>query len=72
MKLNGKKIAVYRMKKGLSLKALSELSGIDAGTINRLEHGKASPRPRTVKALCEALEVSFEELFTIVDQPSGR
>lgn len=72
MKLNGKKIALYRMKRGLSLKALSELSGIDSGTINRLEHGKASPRPRTVKSLCEALEVPFEELFTIVEQPGGR
>lgn len=72
MKLNGEKIAVYRMKKGLTLKALAELSGIDSGTINRLEHGKASPRPRTVRALCEALEAPFEDLFTIIEQPSGR
>ena len=36
MILNAEKIAIYRMKKGLSLKALSELSGVDAGTINRI------------------------------------
>lgn len=71
VKLNGTNVALYRIKKGLTLKALSELSGIDAGTINRLEKGKSNPRPRTVKHICEALDASFDELF-IVEQEANK
>lgn len=65
MQISGEKIALFRLKRGLSLRAVSEISGIDTVTINRLELGKSNPRPKTVKALCDALGASFDDLFTV-------
>lgn len=63
--IHGNKIAFYRVERGLSLRELSMLSGVDPGTINRLENGLSTPRAKTVKALCNALNVPISELFDI-------
>ena len=63
--VHGNKVAFYRVKRGLSLRDLSALSGVDPGTINRLENGLSAPRAKTVKALCDALEVPISKLFDV-------
>lgn len=64
-------VAEHRYKKGLTLQDLSRISGINAGTINRIEQGVSSPRPKTAKALCEALGADFNDLFIQVAQKEG-
>lgn len=68
--VRGNKIAYFRMKQGLSLRELAQISGVDSGTINRLENGRSQPRARTVKALCDALNVPFEVLFICFNDDS--
>lgn len=63
--VRGNRIAYYRIERGLSLRELSRISGIDSGTINRLENGLSAPRAKTVKTLCDALGVPISELFDI-------
>lgn len=63
--VRGNRIAYFRIKRGLSLRDLSLMSGVDSGTINRLENGLSKPRAKTVKALCDALDVSISELFDV-------
>ena len=63
--VHGNRVAFYRVKCGLSLRDLSALSGVDQGTINRPENGLSAPRAKTVKALCDALEVPISELFDV-------
>lgn len=63
--VKGNRIAYYRIERGLTLRELSRISGVDSGTINRLENGLSEPRAKTVKALCDALEVPISELFDV-------
>lgn len=63
--VRGNKVAYYRVERGLSLRELSSLSGVDSGTINRLENGRSQPRAKTVRALCNALNVPVSELFDV-------
>ena len=67
-----KKIAVVndsleriRIKNGYSLRKLAEISELNYSTINKLENGKQKTTPETAKKLCDALHVSFEEVFAI-------
>jgi transcriptional regulator with XRE-family HTH domain len=46
-----------RDDKGLTTTALAELSGVDAGTISRLERGIGDPKWSTVRALEVALKL---------------
>ena len=55
-----------RVTKGLSLRKLSEQSGVNYVTISKMENGKTSPNPSTALKVCNALGVKFEELFEIV------
>lgn len=63
--VRGNRIAYYRIEQGLTLRELSRISGVDSGTINRLENGLSEPRAKTVKALCDALGVPISELFDV-------
>lgn len=60
------KIKHLRVKKGLSLRDLSQKTGIAFSTLSLIENGKTSPRPKTAKAIADALEVDFDEIFKIV------
>lgn len=63
--VRGNRIAYYRIERGLTLRELSRISGVDSGTTNRLENGLSVPRAKTVKALCDALEVPILDLFDV-------
>ncbi len=59
MKINlGEKIKEARLRKNLTQKELSALSGVPLNTIYRIEKGTNSPLYVTVNALCTALGIS--------------
>lgn len=54
-----------RTRKGLSERALSELSGVSKSQINNIENGLKHPTVYTLCLLSLALGVSPSELFTM-------
>lgn len=63
----GKKIRDAREAKGLSLRALEAESGVNYSTISYLEKGDFdSPSPKILESLSEALDLSLEDLYSVV------
>lgn len=60
--LLGGNIKRFRLGKGLSQIDLAALTNIEQAKIARLESGQANPTLRTLVRICEALEVSMEDL----------
>ncbi|CBG70001.1 helix-turn-helix transcriptional regulator [Streptomyces sp. LBUM 1478] len=54
-----------RHERKLGVRELARRSGIDAGGLTRLERGKITPQPDTLKALGAALDVPFADLFAM-------
>lgn len=65
IKAKEKAIHELRLKKGLTLRALAEKANIAYITAFNLENKKTCPTPTTVKKVCQALDVSFDEIFEI-------
>lgn len=64
MTILGDKIKYYRIKNGLTLIKLAELSNVGQSTINDIETGKAkNPKMRTLVKLAESLKVDVNEFF---------
>jgi uncharacterized Tic20 family protein len=59
----GKKIIQFRKVKGLTQEMLSELTGLNVRTIQRIESGEVDPRLHTLTTIAEALGVNLEELL---------
>ena len=53
-----------RQAKGYTLDQLSEISGVNRGTIHRIELDQVSPRMDTLDLLCKALGMDFQGFFT--------
>ncbi len=56
-------MAELRERRALTLRELSEMSGVAADTINQIELGHRKARPSTLRKLAKALEVDVRELF---------
>ena len=63
MKVNGVKLRELREQQALSLRELSELSGVNYNAIWRIEVGRTGAQPRTVRKLAAALDVKSKELL---------
>lgn len=59
---NVKKMVETRKRKKISQKELAELSGLSLATIKSYEQGKYTPRPDSIRRICEALDVSEETI----------
>ncbi len=61
------RIEEIRIEKGLTLKQLSELSGVSLDTLSRIQHpenpDKDSPRIITLEQICKAFGIELWELF---------
>jgi transcriptional regulator with XRE-family HTH domain len=57
------RLAELREKRALTLRELSEMSGVAADTINQIELGHRKPRPSTLRKLARALDVDVEEFY---------
>jgi transcriptional regulator with XRE-family HTH domain/predicted Fe-Mo cluster-binding NifX family protein len=66
--LVGHNLREIRSKRGLSLRALAELSGLNVNTLSLVENGKSSPSVGTLQQLAQALDVSMTAFFES-DQP---
>jgi XRE family transcriptional regulator, regulator of sulfur utilization len=62
MSLN-RKITDARKNKGLTQEELADKASVTTRTIQRIESGETVPRNFTLKAIAEALGISFEELI---------
>lgn len=58
----GQDIRKIRTSKGLSMEALSDMSGVSLRTIQRIENGESTPRGYTLNQITKALEIDIEEL----------
>jgi uncharacterized Tic20 family protein len=58
-----KKIIHFRKLKGITQEMLSETTGLNVRTIQRIESGEVDPRSYTLKSIAEALGVNLEELL---------
>ena len=56
----------WRMAQNLSVRTLSELSGVSKTQINDIENGKSHPTVYTICLLAIALKVSPYKLFTLL------
>lgn len=67
----GKAIRKLRCERGLSIRQLSEMTGLTSGFISRLEYGKVSSSLHTLKTLAEKLETNMTGFFEndLVDDP---
>lgn len=55
-------LSMQRRKKGLSVRGLARVAGIDPSTVSRIERGQWPSSP-TVKRLSRALGVPVKKLF---------
>ncbi|MEO5978933.1 MAG: helix-turn-helix domain-containing protein [Chryseolinea sp.] len=58
-----KKIIHHRKLKGMTQEALSELTGLNVRTIQRIEAGEVDPRMYTLKSIADGLGINLEELL---------
>ncbi|MEI8080554.1 MAG: helix-turn-helix transcriptional regulator [Actinomycetes bacterium] len=64
----GRFLRATRTQQGLSLRQLSERSGVSRSTIGRLEAGDvAHPRPDVLAALALVLAIATAELYTLAE-----
>jgi transcriptional regulator with XRE-family HTH domain len=63
MEVDGMKLRELRERRALSLRELSELSGVNYNAIWRIEVGRTGAQPRTVRRLAAALNVEPHELL---------
>lgn len=58
----GNKIKEARKLKGLSQEALADLSKVNLRTIQRIESNSNQPHGKTLNLICEALDLSIEDI----------
>ena len=58
-----KKIIHFRKLKGITQETLTEVTGLNVRTIQRIESGEVDPRLYTLKSIADALDVNLEELL---------
>lgn len=60
----GRRLSARREELGLTLRDVERLAGVDDATVARLEKGMiADPRPATVRAICEALDLVVADVY---------
>ena len=59
----GKEVRAFRKHKGMTVKELSQLTGLSVGMLSKIENGTTSPSLTTLQALADALSVPITELF---------
>tara|TARA_R110001592_G_scaffold96040_1_gene276128 strand:- start:49 stop:273 length:225 start_codon:yes stop_codon:yes gene_type:complete len=59
----GQHIKQMREKKGLSAAEFARRAEMERSHIARLESGQTNPTSLTLKILCDALEMEFDEFF---------
>lgn len=61
--LVGKRLRELRTRRGLSLRALADRSGLNINTLSLIENGKSSPSVSTLQQISLALDVTLSAFF---------
>jgi transcriptional regulator with XRE-family HTH domain len=67
----GRRLREFRKARGLSIRALAEMSGLNFNTLSLIEHGKTSPSVSTLQQLALALKIPIAAFFA-TNQPPTR
>ncbi|MGF1449349.1 MAG: cupin domain-containing protein [Opitutales bacterium] len=67
----GAELKVLRKARGLSLRALSERSGVTVGALSQIENNNSSPSVGTLRRILAALDSSMGEFFSAVETGGG-
>lgn len=67
----GRRLREFRNKRGLSIRALADKSGLNCNTLSLIENGKTSPSVSTLQQLALALHIPVAAFFA-TDQPPAR
>jgi transcriptional regulator with XRE-family HTH domain len=59
----GKHLKKVRLERKLSIRELELRGSIERSTISKLESGLLNPTLFTIRKICDALEINFEEFF---------
>lgn len=59
----GRRLTELRAERGLSIRALAELSGLAVNTLSLIENGKSSPSVSTLQQIAGALGISIRAFF---------
>jgi len=59
----GDRLRGIRAQMGLSIRALSEMSGLNVNTLSLIENGRTSPSVSTLQQLAQSLQVSITTFF---------
>ncbi|QBR84677.1 XRE family transcriptional regulator [Legionella israelensis] len=70
-KMIGSRIAQARKANGLTIKELSEKTGLSASRIGNWEQGTRSPGPLEAKILSKELKVAASWFLCLTDDPRG-
>jgi transcriptional regulator with XRE-family HTH domain len=65
----GRKLRQLRAWRGLSLRALAELSGLNVNTLSLIENSKTSPSVNTLQQLARSLQVPITAFFESAPSP---
>ncbi|MBN1312303.1 MAG: cupin domain-containing protein [Anaerolineae bacterium] len=75
----GQRLREFRNDRGLSIRALAEMSGLNFNTLSLIENGKTSPSVSTLQQLAQALRIPVAAFFAtgqppvkVVCQQAGR
>ncbi|MBS3739398.1 MAG: helix-turn-helix domain-containing protein [Bacteroidetes bacterium] len=65
MKSIAQKLAESRQAKGLTQDELAEKAKVNLRTIQRIENAESEPRGKTLKLICEVLDINTESLVAL-------
>jgi transcriptional regulator with XRE-family HTH domain/quercetin dioxygenase-like cupin family protein len=68
----GAQLRERRQAAGLSLRQFAKILGVSASFISQLENGKSQPSVATLYQICNALEVTVDELFAAVGSSAAQ
>lgn len=63
MKISNCKFNVALANSCITMRELSELSGVNVTTLSRINSGKQIPSPKTIGKIAKALNVSVESII---------
>ncbi len=68
----GKQIRKIRKKKGLSQEELANYSKLNLRTIQRIENNESEPQGKTLRLICEVLEINIEDILNYHKQENKK
>jgi len=64
----GEMIAKIREEKGISKTDLAKATGINIGHITHIEKGERNPSHKTLRAICDAMDIPYQQLMCTYDK----